>query len=87
MACNTKFEMRFFRKGYRLIAGTDEVGRGALAGPVVAAAVILELGDVPEGIDDSKKLTRLERERLAPEIERRAVAFQVARVEHNQIDR
>ncbi len=87
MACDTKFERRFARKGYQLIAGADEVGRGALAGPVVAAAVILDLGDVPEGIDDSKKLTRLQRERLAPEIERRAIAFKVARVEHNQIDR
>jgi ribonuclease HII len=87
MACDTKFEKRLVRKGYRLIAGADEVGRGALAGPVVGAAVILNLRDVPEGIDDSKKLTRLQRERLAPEIERRAVAFSVARVEHNQIDR
>jgi len=87
MACDTKFERRFVRKGYHLIAGADEVGRGALAGPVVAGAVILDLKDVPEGIDDSKKLTRLQRERLAPEIEKRAIAFMVARVEHNQIDR
>jgi ribonuclease HII len=87
MPCDTKFERRFVRKGFRLIAGTDEVGRGALAGPVVAAAVILNLRDVPEGINDSKKLTRLQRERLAPEIERRAIAFVVARVEHSQIDR
>ena len=75
------------RKGFRLIAGADEVGRGALAGPVVAAAVILDLRQVPEGIDDSKKLTRLQRERLAVEIERCAIAFKVARVEHSQIDR
>jgi ribonuclease HII len=58
-----------------------------MAGPVVAAAVILDLADVPEGIDDSKKLTRRQRERLATEIMRRAVAFSVNRVEPNEIDR
>jgi ribonuclease HII len=87
MGCDTKIERELLRSGVRLIAGTDEVGRGAMAGPVVAAAVILNLDDVPEGIDDSKKLTRLRRERLADEIQERALATAIARVEHDEIDR
>ena len=86
MACDRKFEDELLASGQRAVAGVDEVGRGALAGPVVAAAVILDLADVPEGIDDSKKLTRRQRERLAVEIERRAVAFSIARIEHFEID-
>jgi ribonuclease HII len=69
-----------------VIAGTDEVGRGALAGPVVAAAVIFNLKNVPRGINDSKQLTRLQREQLAGEIQNRALAFSIARVEHQEID-
>ncbi len=87
MACGRHFESGLLASGSRWIAGTDEVGRGAVAGPVVAAAVILNLDDIPEGVDDSKKLTRLQRERLAFEIERRAVAFSITRVEHGDIDR
>ncbi len=86
MACDKKFEDELLASGLRAIAGVDEVGRGALAGPVVAAAVILDLTDVPEGINDSKQLTRRHRERLAVEIERRAVAFSIARIEHFEID-
>ena len=86
MACDKKFEDELIASGHRVVAGVDEVGRGALAGPVVAAAVILDLADVPEGINDSKKLTRRHRERLAVEIERRAVAFSIARIEHFEID-
>jgi ribonuclease HII len=87
MGCDTKFERELLSSGIRLVAGADEVGRGALAGPVVAAAVILNLDDLPEGIDDSKKLTRPKRERLAAEIQERAVATSIARVEHDEIDR
>lgn len=87
MACDRKFEDEILSSGRRAIAGVDEVGRGALAGPVVAAAVMLDLADVPEGINDSKKLTRLQRERLAAEIEQRAVSFCVARIEHFEIDK
>jgi ribonuclease HII len=54
--------------GYRAIAGLDEVGRGPLAGPVVAAAVILDLGRVPEGLADSKALPAARRERIADAI-------------------
>ena len=56
------------RAGARVIAGVDEVGRGPLAGPVTAAAVILEIGRIPEGINDSKKLSPKRREILAEEI-------------------
>lgn len=87
MACGTRVERRLRKTGFQLIAGTDEVGRGCLAGPVVAAAVILSPRRVPRGIDDSKKLTRLRREELAEEIRRRAVAYAIARVEHDSIDR
>ena len=69
-----------------MIAGSDEVGRGALAGPVVAAAVILNLKKIPKGINDSKQLTRLRREELAREIQHRALAYSVARIEHQEID-
>ena len=56
------------RAGARVIAGVDEVGRGPLAGPVTAAAVILEIGRIPEGINDSKKLSPKRREILAQDI-------------------
>jgi len=84
--CTTKFERRLVRDGYQVIAGSDEVGRGALAGPVVAAAVIFNLKNVPKGINDSKQLTRLQREELAEEIQKRAFAFSISRIEHHEID-
>lgn len=87
MACDASIESGLTAIGLKLIAGVDEVGRGCLAGPVVAAAVILNLDDIPEGINDSKQLTAKKREELAEEIERRALAFSVARVEHDEIDR
>jgi ribonuclease HII len=86
MPCDTSFEDQFRASGAKLIAGADEVGRGALAGPVVAAACILNLDDLPEGINDSKQLTRLQRERLAGEIQQRAIAYSVSRIEHHEID-
>ena len=86
MACDTTFESELFGAGHRLIAGADEVGRGALAGPVVAAAVILNPFRVPRGINDSKKLTRLQRQRLEAEIKETAIAYSIARIEHDEID-
>jgi len=86
MPCNARFEKRLVRAGSQLIAGCDEVGRGAIAGPVVAAAVILKLDDLPKGINDSKQLTRLQRERLAGQIRQKAVACSIARIEHTEID-
>ncbi len=84
----TDFEDAARAGGFRFIAGVDEVGRGALAGPVVAAAVILDPErPVPDGLDDSKKLTARQRERLAGEILQVAVAFTVGQVEPEEIDR
>ncbi len=84
----TDFENEARASGFRFIAGVDEVGRGALAGPVVAAAVILDPErPVPDGLDDSKKLTIRQRERLAGEILQVAVAFTVGQVEPEEIDR
>lgn len=73
--------------GYRHIAGIDEVGRGCLAGPVVAGAVILPTDWVPVGLRDSKLLTPEARERLDAEIRSRAIAWAVAFVSPELIDR
>lgn len=70
-----------------LVAGVDEAGRGPLAGPVVAAAVILHPARVPGGLADSKKLTRARRERLALTIRRDAHAWAVAWADTEEIDR
>lgn len=61
-------ELAAISRGLRLIAGLDEAGRGPLAGPVVAAAVVFRAGAVPEGLDDSKKLTAKRREELFDQI-------------------
>ncbi len=58
----SQYERQCYAKGYTLVAGVDEVGRGPLAGPVVAAAVILPKNHIIAGIDDSKKLTAKKRE-------------------------
>ena len=68
------------------VAGVDEAGRGPLAGPVVAAAVILAPGDEIAGLDDSKKLAASRRERLAADIKDRAVAWSVAWCDAAEID-
>ena len=65
-------EARLRARGFELVAGVDEVGRGPLAGPVVAAAVILDPEHMPDGLNDSKKLTASVRERLFTEIMRHA---------------
>ncbi len=69
-----------------LVAGVDEAGRGPLAGPVVAAAVILDPQQRIDGLDDSKKLSEPQRERLAGEIRERALAWSVASAEVEEID-
>jgi ribonuclease HII len=70
-----------------LIAGVDEVGRGPLAGAVVAAAVILDPAKPITGLTDSKKLTAQVRERLSAEIQQNALAFAFGRAEVEEIDR
>ncbi|WP_210330258.1 ribonuclease HII [Aliikangiella sp. G2MR2-5] len=70
----------------RLIAGVDEVGRGPLAGPVIAAAVILDPANPIDGLTDSKKLSEKKREILTQEIKEKALAWCIARCEPEEID-
>ena len=82
------FEEEARAGGHRLIAGVDEVGRGALAGPVVAAAIILDPdAPLPDGLDDSKKLTPAQRERIAEELKQTACCYGVGLVPPQEIDR
>jgi len=69
-----------------LLAGTDEVGRGPLAGPVVAAAVILDPDNPISGLADSKKLSEKKREALFDEIKEKALAWSIARASVEEID-
>ncbi|WML49294.1 ribonuclease HII [Neobacillus sp. PS3-34] len=80
------YETKYRLQGYNLIAGVDEVGRGPLAGPVVAAAVILPDGFFLPGIDDSKKLSEKKREEYEEIIKREAVAISVAMIDAEEID-
>jgi len=81
------YEAQARRRGYLCIAGIDEAGRGPLAGPVVAAAVILPAGlDLP-GVDDSKKLTAAQREELFDTIMREAASVGVGVGDHDLVDR
>jgi ribonuclease HII len=80
-------EARLADAGFTAVAGADEVGRGALAGPLVAAAVVLPVGTEIPGLRDSKMCTRLQRRRLAQQIKDVAVSFSVVRVQHDRIDR
>ena len=82
----TRLEAELYRRGFSRVAGVDEVGRGCLAGPVVAAAVVLPPGCVLPGLDDSKRLDADARSRLDREIRRRAVALAVGIVEARDID-
>ena len=73
-------------EGYQIICGVDEAGRGPLAGPVCAAAVILPLDtDIP-GLNDSKKLTDKKRRELFPVIKEKALAYGIAFASHEEID-
>jgi ribonuclease HII len=80
-------ERLLWRVGIQHVAGADEVGMGPLAGPVVAAAVVLPAGTSVDGVADSKVLTALARERLDREIRRVALAIGIAVVEVEEIDR
>lgn len=75
------------RSGYRLVAGVDEVGRGPLAGPVVAAAVILPPQWSVQGVNDSKRLDHRRRRTLSAAIKREALAWAVAAASPQEIDR
>ena len=81
------FEARAAAQGFRFVAGVDEVGRGPLAGPVVAAAVILPSEICLPGIKDSKLLSPRQREQLAPMIQHHAVSWAIGVVDVAEIDR
>ena len=81
-----QIESEYFDSGIRLICGVDEAGRGPLAGPVCAAAVILPpFADIP-GLNDSKKLTDKRRRELFPIIQEQAVAYGIGFASHEEID-
>jgi ribonuclease HII len=87
LRCGMRFEEEARAEGRALVAGVDEVGRGALCGPVVAAAVALGDGFDTEGLDDSKRLTRRKRETLDGRIRQHARAFAVGWADPAEIDR
>src|SRR3954471_4422610 len=80
------FEQPLWDAGLTLVAGVDEVGMAPLAGPVIAAAVILPPGARIKGVNDSKQLTPLERDALEPEIRSECIAVGIGRAEVNEID-
>src|SRR6202043_2124640 len=84
--CCTRFELEARKCGWQRIAGLDEVGRGSLFGPVVAAAVILDPKRRIVGLDDSKKLPAERREVLSLRIREHALAGGVAEVDASRID-
>lgn len=82
-----KYETEARSKGYRVVVGVDEAGRGPLAGPVVAAAALFPQDVSLDGLDDSKKLSPRSRETFYPRIIQQAVSYGVGIVSHGEIDR
>ena len=79
-------EQKYYSQGMKLVCGVDEAGRGPLAGPVCAAAVILpEYVEIP-GLNDSKKLSDKRRRELFPVIQEKALAYSIAFADHQEID-
>ncbi|MEI8284519.1 MAG: ribonuclease HII [bacterium] len=88
MPCSLEHELRLSGSGYSIIAGIDEAGRGPLAGSVFASAVVLPRGFIPQGINDSKKLTPRVRERLHQQLTSEPdVLWAVAKKSAAEIDR
>ncbi len=83
---NHKYEKELYQKGIKLIAGVDEVGRGPLIGPVVAAAVILPKDYHLEGLTDSKKLSEKKREAFYEIIKKDAIAIGIGVIDEKRID-
>ena len=81
-----EYEERAWKNGVEAVCGVDEAGRGPVAGPVCAAAVILPGGIVIEGLNDSKKLSEKKREKLFDEITENALAWSVSLVDERVID-
>lgn len=83
---NLEYEKKLYEKGIKLIAGVDEVGRGPLVGPVVAAAVILPLNYELPGLTDSKKLSKKKRELFYDILMKDAIAIGIGEVSAKEID-
>ena len=81
-----EIEQTYFDQGIRVICGVDEAGRGPLAGPVCAAAVILPANEEIPGLNDSKKLSDKKRRELFPIIKERAIAYGIAFADQTEID-
>ena len=82
------FEQQAWNEGFKLIAGLDEVGRGCIAGPVVAAACILDPSKpLPEGLNDSKKVTESNRDEIAAQLKEICIAYAIGQIEAEEIDR
>ena len=81
-----EFEELYYSQGFKAVCGIDEAGRGPLAGPVFAAAVILPRGLVIEGVTDSKKLTEKKREKLFDVIKEKALAYCIASASVEEIE-
>jgi ribonuclease HII len=82
-----KFDNSFINKNIKIIAGTDEAGRGPLAGPVVAAAVIFDKNVYIKGVNDSKQLTEEERDYYLPLILKKCLSCSVSVISHIQIEK
>ena len=83
---NREFEKRLNREGYNFIAGCDEVGRGCIAGPVYACAIIMPNDSNIEGVTDSKKLTDKKRRVLKEQILKEAISYSVIAISNEEID-
>lgn len=83
---NCEYDSALRSEGFSLLCGVDEAGRGPLAGPVFAAAVVFEEGNVPEGLNDSKKLTERKREQLFDRICETALSYSIASASVEEIE-
>lgn len=81
-----EYEKKLLERGFKRICGVDEVGRGPLAGPVTCTAVIMDLENLVEGVNDSKKVSKSKREKLFPEIIAHAVSYSTVSYDNIKID-
>ena len=81
-----EYENKLKQEGYKYIVGTDEVGRGPMAGPLVVACVLLPENEIIEGLNDSKKLTEKKREQLASIIKEKAIEYQIQYMSVEEVD-
>jgi len=86
LECTSRLELSLLRRGVKLVAGTDEAGRGSLLGPLYAAAVILDTARPIAGLNDSKKLSPQARACFAAEIQEKALAYKVIAVSAQEVD-